>query len=162
MKIANSLATLIVLLPLQVLALPTDNQKPIQVEADSLEVRDEENISIYNGNVRLIQGSLEIQSENLVIHFNAAKELTLMQMTGTPATFRQLDTERKELKGQADKLDYTASDSVLLLQGNALFTHDGDTIKSQKIRVNTQNNSIEAGSTEANSRIHMTIQPKQP
>ena len=151
-----------VLLPVQLFALSNDGQQPINVEADSLEVRDQENISIYSGNVRLKQGSLEFSCDRLTLHFDEQKELTLMEMTGTPATFRQLDDEKQELNGQAQLLQYRQSESILVLSGNARFRYKGDTIESNSIQVNTDNNSIQAGSSAADDRVRMLIQPKQP
>lgn len=153
---------LFLLLPVQLFALSNDGQQPINVEADSLEVRDQENISIYSGNVRLKQGSLEFSCDRLTLHFDEQKELTLMEMTGTPATFRQLDDEKQELKGQAELLQYRQSESILVLSGNARFSHQGDTIESNSIQINTDNNSIQAGSSAADDRVRMLIQPKQP
>lgn len=48
------------------------------------------------GNDSLIQGSLEIHSDRLVIHFNEAGDLQLMEMTGSPASFRQLDDDQPQ------------------------------------------------------------------
>lgn len=152
---------LILLLPTQLLALAEDRQQPIQVEANSLEVRDQENINIYTGNVRLKQGSLEFRCELLTLHFDDQNELVLIEMTGTPATFRQLDDQQQEMNGQADKLQYRRSESILILSGNARFTHKGDTIESNRIQLNTENKSIQAGGSESDNRVRMLIQPNQ-
>jgi lipopolysaccharide export system protein LptA len=161
-KRATLFSILILLLPLQLFALSSDGQQPINVEADSLEVRDQENISIYTGNVRLNQGSLEFRCERLTLHFNDEKELVLMEMTGTPATFRQLDDDNEEMNGHAQQLQYRQSESILVMSGNAQFSHKGDTIESNRIQINTENESIQAGSSEADDRVRMLIQPKQP
>jgi lipopolysaccharide export system protein LptA len=158
--IARLVSFLVLLLPLQVFALSGDAQQPIHVEADSLEIRDKENISIYSGNVRLSQGSQEFRGERLVLNFNQQKELVLMTMTGTPATFRQIDDQQREMRGQADQMEYRASESTLLLLGNARFTHVGNTIESNTIRINTETESIQAGSTESDDRVRMLILPK--
>ena len=162
MQTVRIIAALILLLPLQLFALSTDGQQPINVEADSLEVRDQENISIYTGNVRLNQGSLEFRCERLTLHFNDEKELVLMEMTGTPATFRQRDDDNQEMNGHAEKLQYRQSESILVMSGNARFSHKGDTIESNTIQINTENQSIQAGSSEADDRVRMLIQPKLP
>ena len=54
---------LLLFTPLPASALSSDAQQPIQIEADSLVVRDKENTSTYTGNVRLNQGSLKIRCE---------------------------------------------------------------------------------------------------
>lgn len=141
-------------------ALGNDGEQPISVEADSLEVREQENISIYQGNVSLTQGSLEIRSERLVIHFNEANDLVLMEMTGSPARFRQLDDEQREMLGQARRINYRNSESTLELLEDARFSHAGDTIESKLIRINTEDNNIQAGSSNTDERVKMLIQPR--
>jgi lipopolysaccharide export system protein LptA len=160
-KPASLITVLILLLPLQLFALSSDGQQPIQVEADNLEMRDQENISIYTGNVRLNQGSLEFRCERLTLHFDDQNALSLMEMTGTPATFRQLDDEQQELNGQARQMQYRQSESILVLTGNARFSNKGDTIESNLIQINTETESIQAGSSESDDRVKMLILPKQ-
>ena len=154
-------ALLLLLLPCQLWALATDRDQPIEVEADELEVRELEGISIYQGNVKLVQGSLEINADRVVIHFNEANELTLMEMTGTPATLRQLDDNQQEMWGEAKQIDYTQSKSLLELRDSARLSQAGDIIESDLIRINTENNSLQAGSIESDQRVKMLIQPSQ-
>ncbi len=161
MKITKLLTLVFLVLPSTLLALSTDRNQPIEVEADSLEVRDTENMSIYSGNVRLNQGSMALRSERLVIYFNDQNELTLMELTGSPATFRQLNNEQQEMIGQADRLEYRELESTLILLGNARLSHKGDTIESNRISINTDTESIQAGSSDADDRVKMLIQPRQ-
>lgn len=160
MAIVRLIPLLLLLLPMRLAALSSDAEQPISVEADTLEIRDQENISIYEGNVSLIQGSLEIHSQRLVIHFNDARELILMEMTGTPARFQLLDDEQREMRGHAGRINYDQSKSLLELLGNAKFSHAGDSIEGDLIRVNTETNSIQAGSSDSGQRVKMLIQPK--
>ena len=153
---------LLLLLPWQAYALSDDAQQPVHVEADNLEIRDKEYISIYSGNVYLSQGSLEIRGERLIIQFNQQKELVLMTITGVPATFFQMDDQAREMRGQADQMEYRESESTLLLLGNARFTHVGNTIESNTIHINTETESIQAGSTGSDDRVRMLILPKKP
>lgn len=141
-------------------ALGSDSGQSISVEADSLEVHEREKISIYQGNVSLTQGSLKINSERLVIHFNETNDLVLMEMTGSPARFRQLDDEQREILGQARRINYRNSESILELLEDARFSHAGDTIESELIRFNTKDNNIQAGSSDTDERVKMLIQPR--
>ena len=161
MKTANPFALLLLLLlPLQSVALDSDRNQPIEVEADRLEVREQENISIYEGNVKLVQGSLVITSDLLVIHFNDANELTLMEMSGQPAHFRQLDNQQQEMLGEAEQIDYTESRSLLEMRRSARFRHAGDEIQGELIRINTETNAIEARGGETEGRVKMVIKPR--
>ena len=161
MKIVKAVALFLLLLPTQLWALSSDGDQPIEVEADSLEVREAENISIYEGNVNLVQGSLQISCDRMVIHFNNDNELQLIEMIGDPARFRQLDDDQQEMLGQAEQIDYTESQSLLELRGTARFSHAGDIIESDLIRVDTENNGIQAGSSESDRRVKMLIKPRQ-
>jgi lipopolysaccharide export system protein LptA len=152
---------LCLLLSSQVFAKTGDAALPIQVEADSLEVRDDDGISIYTGNVKLTQGSLEIHSDQLTLFFAADNTLTLMKMIGSPATFSQLDDNDQEITGEAREMEYRESKTTLLLLDNAKLTQGTDTIESNRIMLDTSSNSIQAGSTGSDNRVRMLILPKQ-
>jgi len=161
MKTVNPVVFLLLLLPLQCWALDADRDQPINIEADRLEIREQDNISIYEGNVVLIQGSLRINSDRLVIHFNEANELTLMEMTGKPAKFQQLDNEQKLIRGEAEQIDYSEIDSMLILRQLAFLDHAGDIINSDLIRLNTATNAIEAGGAQSPGRTTLVIKPRK-
>ena len=162
MKIAKLLFAFFLLVSSQGYSKTGDNQLPIEVEADSLEVHDNDNISIYSGNVKLTQGSLEIHSDLLTLYFDDNKVLTLMKMSGSPATFKQLNDSNLVITGQGMEMEYKESKSTLLLLDNAKLTQGADIIESNKIILNTNTNSVEAGSAEPDNRVRMIIQPNQP
>jgi lipopolysaccharide export system protein LptA len=124
-------------------------------------VREQENISIYVGNVKLVQGSLHVNSDRLVIHFNDAKELTLIEMTGKPATLRQLDNLQQQIFGEAEQIDHSEAESTIIMRRSACLDQDGDIIRSDLIRLNTATNAIEAGGSESKERVTMVINPQQ-
>ena len=82
-------------------------------------------------------------------------------MTGTPATFRQLTDDQQEILGEALHIDYTQSESLLELRDSARISQAGDIIESDLIRINTESNSLQAGSADSDQRVKMLIQPKQ-
>lgn len=160
MKIVKPILLGCLLLSTQVFSKTGDQQQPIQVEADSLEIRDNDNINYYSGNVKLTQGSLEIHSDQLTLHFDENKTLNLMKMSGSPATFRQLNDNNLEIIGEAQEMEYRESKSTLILLDNAKLTQGGDIIEGNKITFDTDTNSIEASSVEPDDRVRMLIQPK--
>ena len=162
MKTASYLVCLLLLLPLSSHSMDSDRDQPIHVEADQLELREKEGISIYEGNVKLVQGSLEIESDRLVVHFNANNELTLMEMTGKLATFRQLDNDQRPLYGEAEQIDYSESEGLLIMRRSAYLDRAGDDIRSELIRYNTVTRGIEAGGEQSSDRVKMVIKPGNP
>jgi len=139
----------------------SDRDQPINIEADQLEIREQENISIYQGNVQLVQGSLKINSDRMVIHFNDANELTLIEMTGNPAKFEQLDNAQELIRGEAEQIDYSDLDSLLILRRKAFLDQAGKIINSDLIRVNTETSAIEAGGAQSEVRTRIVIPPRK-
>jgi lipopolysaccharide transport protein LptA len=97
----------------------------------------------------------------MVIHFDDQNELKMIEMTGKPAKFRQLDNERREVYGEAGQIDYSEADSLVIMRDSAYLDHAGDIIKSELIRFDTTTNNIEAGGTESEDRVKMVIKPRQ-
>ena len=84
-----------------------------------------------------------------------------MEMYGEPAIFNQIDNNEKPMRGQANRLDYDQQKSTLHLIGQAEFEHDGDFIQSEKILINTELDTIDAGGQQEGDRVRMTIKPRQ-
>jgi lipopolysaccharide transport protein LptA len=97
----------------------------------------------------------------MVIHFNEANELTLIEMTGTPAKFQQLDNAQVQIRGEAEQIDYSDLDSMLILRRKAFLDQDGKVINSDLIRVNTATSAIEAGSAKSEVRTTIVIPPRK-
>lgn len=139
----------------------SDRDQPIEVEADRMEMREQENISIYEGNVKLVQGSLRVNADRMVIHFTDANQLSLMEMTGKPAKLRQIDNQRREIHGEAEQIDYSEPKSLLILRKSAYLDQAGDIIRGELIRMDTTTNNVEAGTDQPEDRVKMVIQPRQ-
>ena len=56
------------LLPVVARGLSTDKQQQIKIEADSATFDEKEGTSIYQGNVDLRQGTLNLQSQRMTVH----------------------------------------------------------------------------------------------
>ena len=118
------------LLPMHILALSTDRDQPIQIEADKLEIDDSSHISVYQGNVSMRQGSLDIKADRIVLHFDADKNLEWLDITGSPAVFKQLNARQQPISGSAQRMKYHEQQSLLEMNGNARFKSDKDSLES--------------------------------
>ena len=45
------------------------NDKPIQIESDKLEIREQDNIAVFTGNVNVVQGTTTLKSGHMVVHY---------------------------------------------------------------------------------------------
>lgn len=150
----------LLLLPVNVMARSNDRNQPIDIEADSLQIDDTKRVSIYQGNVKMRQGSLQIQADRIELHFNAQNELLTLDIKGQPATLRQITDNDEPVSGQARHIVYSDHQLKLKLTGEARFVSKRDSIDSEWITINTDTDAINAGSIKGKNRVRMLVQPK--
>lgn len=51
----------------------SDPGKPIEVEADSLEVQDDKKAATFTGNVRVVQGDIRMKADRLTVHYTGGQ-----------------------------------------------------------------------------------------
>lgn len=129
-----------------VMALSTDREQDLQVEADSAELDGIEGISVYRGNVVVTQGSMRITGHTLTVHFNDGGDIELAIINGSPATYRQLpDGARDYDEARARKMEYYPHrDSVILIDRAWVKNPDGSTMTGNRIEYDTALSRVKA------------------
>lgn len=51
-----------------------DSSKPIEISADSLEVKRKENVAVFSGKVEAIQGNVNLRSDDMVVYYRQKDE----------------------------------------------------------------------------------------
>lgn len=145
------------------LALPTDRDEPIYVEADSANIDEAKGVTRYTGNVIITQGSMVLKGETVDLLRGNDDTINQIISKGAPAYFEQrpqLDQEITYATGST--LDYTVSSQLLLIRGNARVTQGGDEFTGAKINYDMANSKVKAFSSESGSqRVKMVLQPKK-
>lgn len=110
--------------------LKLEGDKPIQIESDRLEVRENDGIAIFTGNVAVVQGPTLLRSGKMTVYYDKA---------GGSATTGSADIDRLEVEGKV----YVRSDSqvatgdagsfdmrseVLVLTGKEVVLTEGDNV----------------------------------
>ncbi len=162
---------LISLLMLPAFALESDATQAIKIEADKMQLDERKGITKYEGNVKLVQGSLSLTADFLEMTTKDGK-LQHIRIAGTPsqpASFKQTTEAGQTAHGQAQKMDFSANKSRLVLTGQAELTQGNNFIRSERIDYNTLSNSLYAGKngsqqsdSSTDGRVHMVITPDQP
>ena len=153
--------------PRTLFGLAGDREQPIQLEADRVEIDERRGVSIYSGNVRLIQGSTHISGEKITVN-NGKNGLETLVASGAPARFRQLpDGETREVVATAKKMEYQVGKRMLILTGNARLDKGQDQFSGAKLEYDMAKNLIRAKSVDGETggkpqRIQMIIQPQTP
>ncbi len=155
-------AVLLLYLPASVLALSSDRDQPIYIEADSAVLMEKEGLSTYTGNVAIRQGTLELHGDHMTV-YNSDSNIDRIILTGSPATIVQrLEGSDKNLHAEAGQMEYHAANERIILTGAArIWQADGKEFRSEKIIYNIRTNTVNAGDSTSGERVHITLQPKQ-
>lgn len=154
-------AAALLLLSSMAVAMPDDKDQPIELTADSADINEAKNISIYSGNVDLRQGSMQILSDTLTVHHsdNGAEKVIAV---GKPVHFKQQTTDGP-VKAKANTIEYYVDADEVKLKGNAWVKQVKDTMESDRITWDRTKGRIKGGkaaSGGAGSRVKFTIKPR--
>jgi len=166
MKSTNPLQWLTLLLCLlsasKALALSSDRDQPMTLEADSASIDEGTGVSLYEGNVVITQGSLKLWADRLWIHRRDGKTEKLIS-EGTPTRFRQLTDEQQEIKGRALRAEFYVDRDELLLFDEAVLEQGNDRFRNDRIVYNRATAQFRAGANaEGKERVRVIIEPRKP
>ena len=149
---------LLISLPYAAAALESDVDKPIEVEADSVEIDEGKNTSTYKGNVVLTQGSIKLTADKVTViqHENKSNQVKAF---GNPARItQQASGSKKPVTGRGSRIEYDVDSDLMYLIGNAVLTQDSDTFKSDRIAYDRKKSLIKGGtSAKGSQRVKVTI-----
>ena len=161
------LATSVSLLSSLVHALPSDNSKPINVQADSAEMDDKRGVAIYRGDVIITQGTLKITGDTVTITLTNGGDIDVFTSVGQPAYYEQQPAENKDIvQAYGRTIQYFATNEKIVIVDQAKVIQQGSTFRGEKIIYDTKKQIVTAGRAKQGTvstpapRINMVIQPK--
>ena len=138
-----------------------DINLPINLEADSVEINEKDNISTFKGNVKLTQGSIQIIADFIKVKQNESGfESGIAE--GNPVIFQQKSSEFNEIKGSAKKIEYDGVSGNLVMSGEAIIIKGNNKVQAAYISYNTLTEYFKiVGEKKSNSseRVKATIMP---
>lgn len=166
MNLSASIVTLLALLltSLSAQARSSDADQPLTIEADSVEIREQEGISIYNGNVMIRRGSTVIKGEKIRIQQKQG-QIDTITIHGQPATFSQLNDLDQTISAQSQRMNYQAQNGILTLDGEAVLIQHNNRFTSEHIVYNANKDIVHAGQKtnthdeDTPKRVTITISP---
>ena len=140
-------------------ALKSDSDQPIYIDSDSQHLDMKSNRVTFVGDVKLKQGSININADKIIVIRNPEDDsLKEIEGYGNPATFSQLTDEGKTLSGQAKELYYKVSTDQLTMVEDAILSQDESTIRGTKITYKIGSQKLTAASGEG-ERVKTVLQP---
>ena len=156
----------LLLLPMYCYSLPSDTEKPMVINADSLDINQESGIHIYKDNVTIDRGTTHVRGDKLTTYndqHNKLNKAIIESFTGKPVQYRTLLEEGKpELVATADTIIYLAQRNYVILEGNAKVTQGRDSITGQRLEYDLEKRQLLAPLSKQKgkpSRAQIIIEP---
>lgn len=144
----------------------TKSDEPVNVEADNLEVRDNENAAVFSGNVILKQGGSTINTRKLTIYYyqkgqgpKAQARPTQGETSGGGAKpeagrdIRRMEAEgdvvvtQRNQRATGARGTFDVESNKVELSGGVVVTQDDNVIRGDRLKVDltTQTSRVEGG-----------------
>lgn len=157
-------ASFFLIIPL-VLASSNDTQQPITIESNHAELDEKNEISIYTGNVILMQGGIKITADKLTVYANKG-ELQKITAEGNPVQYFQQRENLEDITGTSQRMEYEADKKRYLLIDHAELVQGKNRFSGQQIQFDPDAEKVIASggtddSGQSKQRVQITIQPKK-
>lgn len=145
------------------LALPSDRQATITVEADRAQINEKTGITDYQGSVIIKQGSLLIEADQVTIYATNGQANKIICI-GKPAHYQQQPNPEDGLvNAHGNTIEYFLDTETITLIKNASLEQQGSTLKGDHINYDLKAELVEArGSDNSQQRVHMVIPASKP
>ncbi len=163
-RLIKTILIFIFIINMPAIAKTSDKEAPINIEADRLEMREKENISIYSGNVEITRGSMKIKGDTIIITYKDGV-LYRIEANGQPATFFQLNDLDEAISAESFYIDYNEKANKLELKEKARLLKNKNDFSSEHIIYNTLDDIVRAGKHNAPAdtaapRVKIIIYPQ--
>jgi lipopolysaccharide export system protein LptA len=145
-----------------IVALEGDQQQPVYIEADSVELDDVQDTSVYIGNVQIDQGSMRILADQVTVKHREDRRPLFIVAEGNPVRYRQdVEGEKGEVKAHAQRMEYDAEKDELTLIDQAELNQATDRFASDRIVYDRARSQVKAGtSAQGSGRVKITFTPE--
>ena len=138
-------------------ARPDDRDKPIHITADTAELNDKTGISIYRGDVEMIQGTTILTGDVITIH-SPDKKVNRVISVGNLATYQETTTDGHVVYAEAEEMVYNRIENKIELFRRGKVTQQDNVFRSEHIIYLIEEELIDAGTPK--DRVNITILPE--
>ena len=139
-----------------------NNPDIVHIIADEMHFDLQSETSIYNGNVKLQQGTIVLLGDHIEIK-QEKDEIVSMIAKGNPARYIQTDIDGNNIEAQSLLIKYLAETKQLVMIDQAKLKQDDQIIESERIVYDTQTKTLQAGQKadqgDSSQRVKITLTP---
>lgn len=136
----------------------SDRQQPMDIDADNIDgLLDDNGVSVLQGNVRIRQGTLEVDADRAEVHRRAG-EIDRIVLTGGPVRLRQVSDQGEPMDATARQVVYTLTDEIMVLTGAVDIKQPRGNLRGETVKYDLGTGRLDGGGD--GKRVSLRILPK--
>ena len=152
-------AILLLAMPGPLLALKTDRQQPLEVNADSTDGSLGDGIATLKGKVEIRQGTMLIQSDIAEVE-KVDGRVRKFELNGNPVHLQQEIEEEGLVTAEARKVEYIVATGIVTLTGEADVIHPQYHISGEILEYDMNTQHFQGSGGDSNGRIRIRLEPE--
>ena len=152
-------AILLLAMPGPLLALKTDRQQPLEVNADSTDGSLGDGIATLKGKVEIRQGTMLIQSDIAEVE-KVDGRVRKFELNGNPVHLQQEIEEQGLVTAEAKKVVYIVATGIVTLTGEADVIHPQYHISGEVLEYDMNTQHFQGSGGDGNGRIRIRLEPE--
>jgi len=159
-KLILPMAALLLLLPPgSLMALKTDRQQPLEVNADSTDGTLGDGVATLKGNVEIRQGTMLIKSDIAEVE-KVDGRVRRFELNGNPVHLQQEIEEEGLVIAEARKVEYIVATGIVTLSGAADVVHPQYHISGEVLEYDMNSQHFKGSGGDNNGRIRIRMDPE--
>ena len=140
--------------------LAISNDKPIQIESDSLNINDKDKIATFTGHVKVVQGDTTLHSGRMIVHYSgngsiASGDAQIQKID----VFDKVYVKAGDQEATADRGSYEMPEQLMTLSGKQVVLTQGQNVfVGCKLVVHVDTS--EANLESCGKRVMIQLDPK--
>ena len=142
-------------------ALPTDKNQSLRITANKQEVDLRVGEVIYTGDVKLVQGTLEINAQKLTVHKDKNQNEESVTAEGNLARYQQQpEVGKPMIHAEASLIYYNFKTEQITLDKNVSIEQNGSVTKAGHVDYDIKSQTAKFSIGDSNGRVETIIPPK--
>lgn len=150
---------ILALLPYSLMALETDRQQPLEVNADSTDGTLGDGTATLKGHVEIRQGTLLITADIATVE-KVEGRVRKFTLTGMPVTLQQEIEEEGLVAAEAATVEYVVATGIVTLSGAADVEHPQYQISGEVLEYDLNTQHFKGSGGDSNGRIRIRLDPE--
>lgn len=149
------------LLSTSAVAINKDFEQPIKIASKYQSADGINKLSIFRENVRISQGSMSINADELQVDAGQGEGREVFIAMGQPASYEQTMEDGSRIRAEANHIEYRVNERTLTLSGDAQLQQNNSKVSGESILFNMEKEQLIAqGSDDGEGRVVTIFQPE--